>query len=287
MREGAGSDVFKFISVEPLSDGIGARVTGVNLCEGLNDEVMREIRQAWIDHFVIVLPGQSLSSDEQVAFTAWFGPRQPVRTVQQVAGGLQNYMYVANRCVDGMEGVLPEGEMQYHSDQCYYETPSRATILYALDIPEAGGNTKFANAYSAYESLPLSTKELLTGVCALNVYDYQANPTHKRNESSPEAPRYAHPAVIRHPETGRAVLYVNRLMTDHVVGMERADSDVLLEQLFQVLENPAHCYEHVWRRGDLVMWDNLCTQHARTWFDPSMTRVLRRTSLAGGVPEAA
>ena len=93
--------------------------------------------------------------------------------------------------------------------------------------------------------------------------------------------------VIRHPETGREVLYVNRLMSDYIVGMDRAESDALLEDLFQVLEDPAHTYEHVWTPGDLVMWDNMCTLHARTWFDPSQSRVLRRTTVAGKAPEAA
>jgi taurine dioxygenase len=275
------------ISVERLSAPIGARLTGIDLRVGLDDAVMTEIRQAWLENFVIVIPGQDLSGDDQIAYTEWFGPRQEVRTVKVVDKGPQNFMYVANKTIDGMESVLPEGEMQFHTDQCYYETPSRATILFALEIPAEGGNTKFANAYRAYESLNDAMKLRLQGLKALNVYDYAANSTMKLNESSPDAPRYAHPVVIRHPETGREVLYINRLMTDHIVSMDRAGSDALLEDLFQVLEDPAHCYEHVWAPGDLVMWDNMCTLHARTWFDPSMSRVLRRTTVAGHAPEAA
>ena len=275
------------ISVETLSEAIGARISGVDLGGGLDDETMNHIRQVWLDHFVVVIPGQDMAGDDQIAFTEWFGPRQEVRTVKVVDEGPQNFMYVANKSVDGMDGVLPEGEMQFHTDQCYYKTPSRATILFALEVPAEGGNTKFANAYRAYDALDDSLKERLKGLKAQNVYDYDANATVKTNESSPDAPRYEHPVVIRHPETGRTVLYVNRLMTDHIVGMDRAESDALLEDLFQVLEDPAHCYEHVWTPGDLVMWDNLCTLHARTWFDPSMARVLRRTTVAGETPRAA
>ena len=274
-------------SVQKMSSAIGARITGVDLRGGLDETAMREIHQAWLDNFVIVIPAQDLSGDDQIAFTEWFGPRQEVRTVKVVDEGPQNFMYVANKKVDGMEGVLPDGEMQFHTDQCYYETPSRATILFALETPAEGGNTMFANAYRAYESLDRAMQSRLHGLKALNVYDYDANATVKAKESSPDAPRYAHPVVIRHPETGREVLYVNRLMTDHIVGMDRAESDTLLEDLFQVLEDPSHSYEHVWQPGDLVMWDNLCTLHARTWFDPSMTRVLRRTTVAGLAPEAA
>ena len=275
------------ISVETLSEAIGARISGADLRGGLDDATMNDIRQVWLDHFVVVIPGQDMAGDDQIAFTEWFGPRQEVRTVKVVDEGPQNFMYVANKSVDGMDGVLPEGEMQFHTDQCYYKTPSRATILFALEVPAEGGNTKFANAYRAYDALDDSLKERLKGLKAQNVYDYDANATVKTNESSPDAPRYEHPVVIRHPETGRTVLYVNRLMTDHIVGMDRAESDALLEDLFQVLEDPAHCYEHVWTPGDLVMWDNLCTLHARTWFDPSMARVLRRTTVAGETPRAA
>ena len=275
------------ISLKSLSPALGAGVAGVDLRDGLDDAVMRQIRQIWLDYFVVVIPGQNLSSDDQIAFTEWFGPRQEVRTVKVVEDGPQNFMYVANKSVDGMKGVLPDGEMQFHADQCYYETPSRATILYALEVPAEGGNTKFANAYRAYNSLDEATKERLKGLKAHNVYDYDVNATVKTNESAADAPRYEHPVVIRHPETGREVLYVNRLMTDHIVGIERAESDALLEDLFQVLEDPAHTYEHVWTPGDLVMWDNFCTLHARTWFDPSMSRVLRRTTVAGEVPRPA
>jgi taurine dioxygenase len=275
------------ISIQRMSDAIGARLTGIDLRSGIDDAVMKEVHQAWLENFVIVIPGQNLSSDDQIAFTEWFGLRQEVRTVKVVDEGPQNFMYVANKKFDGMESVLPEGEMQFHTDQCYYETPSRATILFAIEMPAEGGNTKFANAYRAYESLDDAMKTRLQGLKALNVYDYDANSTIKRYESSPDAPRYAHPVVIRHPETGRDVLYINRLMSDHIVGMDRAESDALLEELFQVLEDPAHCYEHVWTPGDQVMWDNLCTLHARTWFDPSQSRVLRRTTVAGKAPDAA
>lgn len=275
------------ISVTPVSGAIGARISGVDLRD-LDDATMRQIHAAWLEHFVIVVEGQTLSGEEQIAFTERFGPRQQVRTVKLKRDeGTRDFMYVANRTVDGMKGVLPDGEMQFHTDQCYYENPSRATILLAIEVPGEGGNTRFANAYAAYESLPAATRDRLRGLRALNVYDYQANATVKANESAPDAPRWAHPVVIRHPETGREVLYVNRLMTDHIVGMDRGESDELLEELYEALENPAHCYEHVWTPGDLVMWDNLCTLHARTWFDPAEARVLRRTSVAGRPPDAA
>ena len=275
------------LSVTPVSRAIGARISGVDL-RNADDGTMREIHAAWLEHFVVVIEKQPLTGEEQIAFTEWFGPRQQVRTVKTANAAItRDFMYVANRTVDGMQGVLPDGEMQFHTDQCYYENPSRATILLAIEVPGEGGNTRFANAYAAYDSLPPATRDRIRGLRALNVYDYEANATVKSGESAPDAPRWIPPVVIRHPETGREVLYVNRLMTDHVVGVERAESDDLLEELYEALENPAHCYEHVWTPGDLVMWDNLCTLHARTSFDPVQSRGLRRTSVAGRPPEAA
>ena len=104
------------------------------------------------------------------------------------------------------------------------------------------------------------------------------------SEDWADAPRYIHPAVIVHPGTGRRCLLVNRLMADSVVGMPRAESDRIIEELCQASERPAHIYEHVWRAGDLLIWDNRCTLHARTDFDPAERRVLRRMAIRGQRP---
>ena len=103
--------------LEPLSDGLGARMSGINFCPTFDDALMGAIRQAWLDYFIVVISGQNLSSDEQLTFTEWFGARQTVRTLRQTKDAPQNYMYVANKSFEGLEGVLPEGEMQFHTDQ--------------------------------------------------------------------------------------------------------------------------------------------------------------------------
>ncbi len=184
-------------------------------------------------------------------------------------------------------GVLPDGEMFFHSDQCYAERPTMATLLYAVEIPSQGGNTLFANMYAAYDSLPDETKQRLDGLTAMNVYDYATNATVRRPgvpAMQPDAPSYAHPVVRTHPATRRKALYVNRLMTDHIVGMPRADSDRLLETLFDHQEQRRFVYEHVWRPGDLIMWDNRCTLHARTDFPSTERRLLRRVIVQGDKP---
>jgi taurine dioxygenase len=185
---------------------------------------------------------------------------------------------------DGNKGALPDGEMQFHSDQCYYETPGKATLLYSIEVPPSGGDTLFSSATAVYEALPGEVKKRLEGLSALNVYDYGSNPTAKGKQVSADAPQFVHPVVRTHEETGRKGLYVNRLMTDHIVGMSRAESGELLDYLFQQAEKPEFIYSHRWSVGELVMWDNRCTLHARTDFSPNTRRMLRRISVKGRRP---
>ena len=157
-------------------------------------------------------------------------------------------------------------------------------MLHARDVPPADGDTLFVNCYSAYESLTSEIKSDIAGLEALNVYDYDANATIREMEISPDAPRFTHPVVTTHPETGRKVLYVNRLMTDHIVGLGREEGRALLDTLIETAERPDFIYTHVWRVGDVVMWDNRCTLHGRTGFDPAHRRMLRRVAVKGERP---
>jgi taurine dioxygenase len=174
--------------------------------------------------------------------------------------------------------------MYFHSDQCYVERPIKATTLYAIELPRQGGNTLFANTYLAYETLPADVQRQIAGLKAMNVYDYDNNPTTRGSTIREGVPHYAHPIVRTHPDTGRKALFVNRLMTDHILDMPRAESDRLLGLLFDHQEHRRFVYEHVWSPGDLMLWDNRCSLHARTDFDPSERRLLRRVAILGEKP---
>ncbi len=272
------------IAVTPLSEALGAEIAGVDLGRDLDGDTFSRIADAWREHLVLVFRGQRLSTEEQIAFASHFGALQEVRTTPGVSHANPFVMMVSNVKEEDWTGVLPDGEMQLHSDQCYYEVPGKLTMLYALEVPPAGGDTLFANCYSAYESLPGEVKSEIAGLEALNVYDYDANATIRQNEISADAPRFAHPVVTTHPETGRKTLYVNRLMTDHIVGLDPQESRALLDTLIEAVERPDFIYTHVWRVGDVVMWDNRCTLHGRTGFDPSHRRMLRRVVVKGDRP---
>lgn len=272
------------IGVKPLTPKIGAEITGVDISQPLDPATFKAIQDAWLKHQVLVFRNQKLDGDQQIAFGRRFGELQEVRTTP----GLNSspYFLMVSNVIgpDGNKGALPDGEMQFHSDQCYYELPGKATLLYSIEVPPTGGDTLFSSATAVYDSLPADVKTRIDGLQALNVYDYGSNPTIKAKEIAPDAPKFVHPVVRTHDETGRKGLYVNRLMTDHIVGMERKESDELLEYLFQQAEKPEFIYGHKWSVGELVMWDNRCTLHARTDFSPNTRRMLRRISIKGKRP---
>jgi taurine dioxygenase len=175
--------------------------------------------------------------------------------------------------------------MYFHSDMCYVERPSMATMLYAMEIPSSGGNTLFANMYKAFDALPEAMKQRLAGLKAVNSYEPgTAAPMaamRTRAQVSPSARSYTQPLVCTHPVTGKKALYLNRLMTEYIVGMPREESNTLLESLFDHQEQRQFIYEHRWTRGDLVIWDNRCILHARGDFNASELRKLRRVTVKG------
>ena len=159
-----------------------------------------------------------------------------------------------------------------------------ASMLYSLEVPSKGGNTLFANAYKAYETLPPAIKQRIEGRKALNAYDYDAAATRRGTKLREGVPSYWHPIVRTHPATGRKALYVNRLMTIEIEGLSRAESDELLNILFDHQEQREFIYEHIWRPHDLLMWDNRCTLHARTDFSAEERRLMRRLTILGEKP---
>ena len=272
------------IQVTPLSEALGAEITGVDLSQELNPDDFEAVNRAWLRHKVIVIPGQDLAEDDQMRFARLFGELQAVRSATHLIGENQVVMHVANRPVDGKPGILPKGEMQFHVDQCYYECPCRSTLLYALEVPSEGGNTLFLNTAMAYAALPAGEQTRLDGWRVLNVYDYGGNPTVKGDAVDGSAPRFVHPLVIEHPVTGERLLFANRLMSVRIEGLDGDESRRMLDRLFDHAEQSRFIYEHAWKAGDLVMWDNLAVMHARRNFDPAQRRVLRRIAVKGPRP---
>lgn len=268
----------------PLSAALGAEITGVDLRRNLDPGVCAQIRDIWHQNLVILLREQDLSEEDEVRFAEMFGPPAKIHTPQFVRGH-PAVMLISNIREDGKPiGALPDGEMHFHTDQCHQERPAMASMLYAIEVPSVGGNTLFANGYKAYETLPAEIKRRIDGRKALNAYDYD-NASMKRGTKLAEGvPSCVHPVVRTHPATGRKALYVNRLMTVRIEGLPEEESEELLELLFNHQEQREFVYEHVWRPGDLLMWDNRCTLHARTDFSPNERRLMRRVTILGEKP---
>ncbi len=270
--------------VRPLSPALGAEIVGIDLGKEIDDLTVAQIRDAWHQNLVILLRDQKLSEEDEVRFAEKFGPPAVIHTKQFVRNH-PAVMLISNIREDGKPiGALPDGEMHFHTDQCHQERPAMASMLYALEVPSAGGNTLFANGYKAYETLPDAIKRRIAGRKALNAYDYETASMKRGTRLAEGVPSYVHPVVRTHPATGRKALYVNRLMTVRIEGLAAQESDEMLDLLFEHQERREFIYEHVWRPGDLLMWDNRCTLHARTDFSPDERRLMRRVTILGEKP---
>ena len=275
------------ITVTPLSDAIGAAITDVDLSEEVDAETVAAIKQAWLDNIIIVFPGQDITDDEQENFCQNFGELELVRTTTSIDKDHPSIMMITNVKDSGKPTALEDGEMMFHYDQCYYEQPSMGSTLYAIEIPDEGGNTLFASCIKAYDALSGDWKQRIEGLRALNYYDYARNPTMRPDDVNPDVPQWTHPVVRVHPETGKKAIYVNRLMSILIEGLSAEESDEILNFLFDHIEKPEFVYEHVWTVGDMMMWDNRCSVHARTYFSPKKRRMMRRVTVRDAIPFAA
>jgi len=177
-------------------------------------------------------------------------------------------------------GALPDGEMMFHHDMIHSDKPDKATLLYAVEIPSSGGNTLFASGYAAYDTLDPAIRNKLEGKKALHHYNY-GSVVKGDNKGTEAFGENRHPAFRTHDDTGKKAVYMNRLMTVGIEGMPQAEAEPMLEAVFDHAEKPEFVYEHVWRLGDLLLWDNRCSSHARQDFPSTERRLMLRTTVEG------
>ena len=278
------------IEVRPLSSACGAQIKGVDLTKELSEPTVRAIKEAWAKHLVLVFRGQSIDQEQQLRFASYFGDlgsrRKAPEALRSRAEGIyqdnEKVLLVSNIKVNGKSiGAFGEGEFWFHIDSGYTARPYKYTFLYALELPSTGGNTLFSNMYKAYAAVPPELKEKLKGKKALHVHEYKRAEKADISQDLGAIPHAYHPVFTTHPDTGRKTLFVDRLMTSRIEGLDGAESDVILEQLYAIGERPEFIYEHVWKLGDFLMWDNRCTIHARTDFPKHERRLLRRCTVEG------
>ena len=274
------------VEFRKLSKHTGVEVMGLDLRAPQSEETTREIQKLFADNCVILFRGQKLTQEELVRATSLFGEvakydRPADLQTEQQKRQLPQVMLITNIREDGKPiGALPDGEMWFHHDMIHNELPHKATMLYSVQIPTHGGETVFSNLFAAHDALPAHLKSKLEGRMAVNAFNYGA-----RFKGDPDAMKMRkqaiHPAIRMHPDNGRKALYVDRLMTQSIVGLPEDESEKVLEQVFDFIESEEFCYEHSWKVGDVLMWDNRSSIHARRDFPADQIRLMWRTTLKG------
>jgi taurine dioxygenase len=195
---------------------------------------------------------------------------------------LPEIMLISNIREDGKPiGALPDGEMSFHHDRIQTEVPHMASLLYSVEVPSHGGDTCFAAGHAAYETLAPEVKAKLEGRRVLNGYRYGTQKRGDKTGGYDAEDAASHPAFRTHEETGRKAIFVNRLMSTKVEGLDDAEGERLLNAVFDHAEKPEFVYCHKWRVGDLLMWDNRNSMHARTDFPSDQRRLMWRTQIKG------
>ena len=268
--------------VEPMPYALGALVTGVDLRK-LDAATFAAIHAIWLEHLVIVIRGQQITDDDLTAFSARFGvlDEVPIVSKGQAPRYNKHISVISNIIENGVPiGGLGDDEVLWHSDTSYRDFPPSASVLHALEIPPAGGNTGFSNMYLALETLPPSLRERIDDLSVKQDITYTAG-GQLRDGFTPvtdvrACPGATHPLIRTHPDTRRDALYLGRRRNAYILGMEVPESEALLDVLWKHATQDFLAWHHQWQVGDVVVWDNRCVMHHRDPFDPGGRRIMHR-----------
>ena len=275
------------LSLKPLSPACGLEISGLDLRQPVDAVTANAIRKAFDENIVVVFRQQDLSEENQLRAAEIFGKvalrKKPVSGPGPGGDFDTPFMLVTNIVEDGKAiGAFGDGEMWFHHDTSYYPEPHRGTLLFAMKLPTWGGDTCFSNMYKAYENIPLKLRDRLEGRRVLQIHEYKRRERLNLDEVDFDKVRhFEQPIFITHPATGRKALYISRLMSARIEGLSKAESEDALEQLFEISEDPSIVFEHEWKLGDMVIWDNWCSIHARKDFPRDQERLMRRCTIEG------
>jgi taurine dioxygenase len=282
------------IDVVPTGNALGAELRGLDL-KSLDDAQAAAIMRAFHQHQVILVRNQTLADQDLVAFSRRFGDLDwaPIQeTGRRFVEGMPEIYIVSNVKVNGEAiGSLGAGEAVWHTDMSYLDVPPMASALYSLEVPPSGGNTSFCSMYAIYEALPAETKRRIASLKIKHDGTYNSGGFLRQGVTATDDPKNSpgavHPLVCTHPDTGLRMLYLGRRRNAYLMGLELSESEALLDELWTFVDRPEFKWEHVWKVGDLVMWDNRCTMHRRDPFDDTARRVMHRTQIKGRLSPAA
>jgi taurine dioxygenase len=275
-------------SVTPAGAALGAEVKAGDL-RTIDAAGFAAITAAWHRYSVLLFRGQMLGDPDLIAFSRRFGDLDfaPVQeNGRRFVPGMPEIYIVSNVKVNGEAiGSLGDGEAAWHTDMSYLDEPPKASMLYAVEIPPVGGNTSFFSMFAVYEALPAALKARIAGLRIKHDGTYNSGGYVRQGVTATDDPRTSpgavHPLVCTHPDSGRRMIYLGRRRNAYLLGLDLEDSEALLDELWSYVDRPEFCWEHVWRVGDLVLWDNRCTMHRRDAFDPGSRRIMHRTQVKG------
>jgi taurine dioxygenase len=277
-------------TVIPTGAALGAEVRCGDL-RALGDSGFARILKAWHAHSVLLFRDQALSDADLIAFSRRFGDLDiaPVQeNGRRFVEGFPEIYIVSNVKVNGEAiGSLGDGEASWHTDMSYLDVPPKASMLYALEVPPAGagGNTSFCSMYAVHDALPAALKARIAGLTIKHDGTYNSGGYVRLGVTPTGDPRTSpgmmHPLVCTHPNSGARMLYLGRRRNAYIGGLDLATSEALLDELWSYVAQREFAWEHAWRVGDLVLWDNRSTMHRRDAFDPATRRIMHRTQVKG------
>jgi taurine dioxygenase len=270
---------FDRIEVRAMAPTIGAEIGGVNLAD-VDDAVFGEIRRAWLEYKVVFFRDQSIDARQQVAFASRFGELEDHPFLPATDEDERIIRFEKSAEVAGVENL-------WHSDVSWREIPSLASILRAVEVPPAGGDTLFCDMIAAYDGLPDDVKERVDGAIAVHDFTHSfglALAKEELEERQKQFPAVRHPVVRTHPETGRKILYVNSIFTSHIEGIPADESRALLDFLCRQATTPEYQCRFQWQPGSVAMWDNRAVQHYASNDYWPMRRVMERVTIIGDRP---
>ena len=275
---------YRQLTVEPYGEVIGAEIRGVDLSEPLADDTRDEIRHALLEWKVLFFRGQRLDSAQHLAFAGAFGELEHHPFLKQ--GDTQEVV----RFEKGEDLTNPGAtgtENGWHTDVTWRAQPAMGAVLRAVEVPDEGGDTLWADMACAYDNLPLDLRERIDGMRAVHsfvhVFGYAMSPE-RLARMIEEYPPVEHPVVRTHPETGRKTLFVNSFFTERIVGCDDDESEWLIDRLAQQAMHPEWQVRLRWEPDTIAFWDNRATQHYATSDYFPNRRVMERVSVKGDRP---
>jgi taurine dioxygenase len=269
------------LDVRPLSPTIGAEVRGVDCAGDLSDEVVSAIRQVWLERLVLFFPEQRLDDDTQIAFARRFGDLTESHPVEERVVGREEI-----HTIDSAK----DRTNFWHTDITFMKRPAMASMLRAVVVPDAGGDTMWCDTRAAYDALADPLRELCDGLAAFHYSPYYAQAVAEGRGNVWEGKKLTrllpalHPVVRVHPETGRRNLFVNPGFTVSVKDWPEGQGNGLLRVLYDHMTDPAFVVRYHWQPGTLAFWDNRATMHFGIYDYGDARRVMHRVTLGGDTP---